>query len=198
MRSIWAVAIITLKQAVRIKIAVVFIILLMVLLPLMGISMTGDGTLKGKLQTFASYGFSLTGFLLSLLTIVVSVYSLTSDIKQRQIYTVLTKPIRRFQFLFGKLLGIILLDVALLALFSAVIYAIIIYTPKFYKSNQAELEQVNNEFFTARAGLIPPEVDVTQEVENTYKRLEKTGQLPLGVSDNKASRENTLKVLLSV
>ena len=195
MRSIWAVAIITLKQAVRIKIAVVFIILLMVLLPLMGISMTGDGTLKGKLQTFASYGFSLTGFLLSLLTIVVSVYSLTSDIKQRQIYTVLTKPIRRFQFLFGKLLGIILLDVALLALFSAVIYAIIIYTPKFYKSNQAELEQVNNELFTARAGLIPPEVDVTQEVENTYKRLEKTGQLPLGVSDNKASREKYIKSL---
>jgi hypothetical protein len=177
------------------KIAVVFIILLIVLLPAMGVSMTGDGTLKGRLQTFVSYGFSLTSFLLSLLTIVVSVYSLTSDIQQRQIYTVLTKPIRRFQLLLGKLLGIILLDVALLVLFSAVIYAVIIYTPKFYRASQAELAQVDNEFFTARAGLIPPEVDVKQEIEDTYNRLEKTGQLPLDVSDNKVSRENYIEGL---
>ncbi len=177
------------------KIAVVFIILLIVLLPAMGVSMTGDGTLKGRLQTFVSYGFSLTSFLLSLLTIVVSVYSLTSDIQQRQIYTVLTKPIRRFQLLLGKLLGIILLDVALLVLFSAVIYAVIIYTPKFYRASQAEHTQADNEFFTARAGLIPPEVDVKQEVDDTYKRLEETGQLPLGVSDNKVSRENYIEGL---
>jgi hypothetical protein len=177
------------------KIAVVFIILLIVLLPAMGVSMTGDGTLKGRLQTFVSYGFSLTSFLLSLLTIVVSVYSLTSDIQQRQIYTVLTKPIRRFQLLLGKLLGIILLDVALLVLFSAVIYAVIIYTPKFYRASQAERAQVDNEFFTARAGLIPPEVDVKQEVDDTYKRLEETGQLPPGVSDNKVSRKNYKEVL---
>jgi hypothetical protein len=177
------------------KVAIVFIILLIVLLPAMGVSMTGDGTLKGRLQTFVSYGFSLTSFLLSLLTIVVSVYSLTSDIQQRQIYTVLTKPIRRFQLLLGKLLGIILLDVALLVLFSAVIYAVIIYTPKFYRASQAERAQVDNEFFTARAGLIPPEVDVKQEVDDTYKRLEETGQLPLGVSDNKVSRKNYKEAL---
>jgi len=47
MRSIWAVAVNTIKQAVRMKIADVFIILLLVLLPVMGLTMTGDGTLKG-------------------------------------------------------------------------------------------------------------------------------------------------------
>jgi hypothetical protein len=195
MRSIWAVAINTLKQAVRMKIAAAFIILLIVLLPAMGVSMTGDGTLKGKLQTFVSYGFSLTNLLLSLLTIIVSVYSLTSDIQQKQIYTVLTKPVRRFQLLLGKLLGIILLNVALLVLFSALIYAIAIYTPKFYKASQDELARAKNEFFTARAGLIPPEVDVKQEVEDTYKRLEETGQLPPDVSDNKVLRENYINDL---
>lgn len=193
MRSIWAVAINTLKQAVRMKIAAVFIILLIVLLPTMGVTMTGDGTLKGKLQTFVSYGFSLTNLLLSLLTIVVSVYSLTSDIQQKQIYTVLTKPVRRFQLLLGKLLGVILLDVALLTLFSAVIYTIIIYTPKFYKASQDELAHANNEFFTARIGLIPPEVDVKQEVDDAYKKLEETGQLPPGVSDSKVHAKITRK-----
>ena len=159
------------------KIAAVFIILLVVLLPVMGASMTGDGTLKGRLQTFVSYGLSLTSLLLCLLTIIVSIYSLTSDLEQRQIYTVLTKPVRRFQLLLGKLLGVILLDVALLVLFSAIIYGIIIYTPKFYNATEAELAQVENEFYTARAALTPPEVDVTREVLDIYSKLEKTGQL---------------------
>ena len=96
------------------KIAVVFIILLLVLLPVMGFVTTGDGTLKGRLQTFVSYGLSLAGLLLCLLTVAVSVYSITSDLDQRQIYTVLTKPIRRFQLLLGKLLGVVLLDICLL------------------------------------------------------------------------------------
>lgn len=105
MRSIWAIATNTIKQALRLKIAAAFIVLLLVLLPIMSISMTGDGTLKGRLQAFVSYGLSLTSILLCLLTIVVSVYSLTSDIGQKQIYTVITKPIRRFQLLLGSCLA---------------------------------------------------------------------------------------------
>ena len=177
MRSIWAVAVNTIKQALRLKIAAVFIILLLVLLPVMGFVTTGDGTLKGRLQTFVSYGLSLAGLLLCLLTIAVSVYSITSDLDQRQIYTVLTKPIRRFQLLLGKLLGVVLLDIALLALFSATIYLIVIYTPEFSDVTEAELTRAHNEFYTARASLIPPEADVTREVLDIYEKLEKEGQL---------------------
>jgi hypothetical protein len=177
MRSIWAVATNTIKQALRMKIAAVFIVLLIVLLPIMAVTMTGDGTIKGRLQTFVSYGLSLTNLLLCLLTIIASIYSLTSDIQQRQIYTVITKPIRRFQLLLGKLLGIILLDVVLLGLFAATIYAITIYIPKLSKVTNAQRIQLNNEFFTARAALTPAEVDVTQDVLNLYKELDKGGQL---------------------
>jgi hypothetical protein len=225
------------------KIAAVFIVLLIVLLPVMGLSMTGDGTLKGRLQTFVSYSLSLTNLLLCLLTIIVTIYTLTNDIKQRQIYSVITKPIRRYQLLLGKLLGVILLNTALLALFSAIIYAITIYTPvlerpvlvvllclaslvlflciiytivlhiptfwkvfrliclslvlillfaglKYTFANKAEfseddLTQVENEFFTARAALVPPEVDVTKEVLETYEKLERDGQLPPNMTRSK-------------
>ena len=159
------------------KIAAVFIVLLFILLPVMGITATGDGTIKGRLQTFVSYGLSLTSLLLSLLTIIASVYSLTSDIQQKQIYTVITKPIRRFQLLLGKLLGIILLDVVLLGLFAATIYTITIYIPKLSKATDADRAQLNNEFFTARASLTPAEVDVTGDVLDTYKKFEKSGLL---------------------
>jgi hypothetical protein len=196
MGSIWAVATNTIKQALRMKIAAVFIVLLIVLLPVMGFSMTGDGTLKGRLQTFVSYGLSLTNLLLCLLTIIVSIYTLTNDIKQMQIYTVITKPIRRYQLLLGKLLGVVLLSTALLALFSAIIYIITIYTPKFYDAEETDLIQVDNEFFTARASLVPPEVDVTDEVLDIYEKLEKGGQLPPSLSRSEIIADLTKRVQL--
>jgi hypothetical protein len=177
MRNIWAVAINTVKQAVRMKMATIFIVLLVVLLPVMGFSTKGDGTLKGRLQTFVSYGLSLTSLLLCLLTIVASIYSVTSDIRHRQIYTVLTKPIRRFELLFGKLAGVILLNTGLLVLFSSLIYGITVYTTKFVKVPEEELRQARNEFFTARASLTPAEPDVSREVEADYRELQEQGRL---------------------
>jgi hypothetical protein len=178
MHSIWAVAINTVKQALRIKVAVVFTILLVVLLPVLGFTTTGDETLKGRLQTFVSYALSITSFLLCLLTIIISIYSVTSDIEQKQIYTVITKPIRRFQFIMGKLLGVIVLDVMLLALFSAIIYTITIYMPKFTKASPDELIKADNEFYTARASLTVPQEDVSKEVADRYAELKKRGELP--------------------
>ncbi len=191
MHSIWAVATNTIRQALRLKIAAAFIILLLILLPVMGVSVTGDGTLKGRLQTFVSYGLSLTSILLCLLTIVVSVYSLTSEIKQRQIYTVITKPIRRFQFLLGKLLGVALLDIALLFLFSIIIYSIAVFMPGFYNATATELTEVDNEFYTARASLAPPDIDVSKEVEEVYSKLKKAGQLPETMSCNEIIKQLT-------
>jgi len=161
------------------KVAAVFIVLLLVLLPVLGFTATGDGTLKGRLQTFVSYGLSLTSLLLSLLTIVISIYAITSDIEHRQIYTVVTKPIRRYQLLMGKVLGVIVLDVALLVVFAGIIYTVISVMPRFLDASAQELQEAGNEFYTARASLVPPELDVRKEVEELYRQLVKNEQLEI-------------------
>jgi hypothetical protein len=190
MRSIWAVAVNTIRQAIRLKIAAVFIVLLLVLLPVMGFKMTGDGTLKGRIQAFVSYGMSLTSLLLALLTIFAATYTLTSDIKDKQIYTVLTKPIRRFQFVLGKLLGIIVLDAVLLTLFAVIIYGITVSLPIFIKADKDQIDQVNNEFFTARAALVPSEPDISAELDEAYAQLKKNREVPAGVDESPVARRN--------
>jgi hypothetical protein len=197
MRSIWAVAVNTVRQVVRLKIAAVFIILLLILLPVMGFKMTGDGTLMGRIQAFVSYGMSLTVLLLSLLTIFAAVYVLTSDVKDKQVYTVLTKPIRRFQFVLGKLLGIILLDACLLALFAVIVYSITVTMPRFINADQEQLDQVQNEFYTARASLTPAQPDVTAEVEQRYEQMKKNIEIPAGVDEDPVARQNYKKALTS-
>ena len=173
MRRMWAVARNTIRQALRMKVVAIFVVLLLVLLPAMGLTATGDGTLKGRLQTFVSYGLSLTGLLLSLLTILVSIYTVTSDIEYRQIYTVVTKPIRRYQIVLGKVLGVIVLDVVLLALFAGIVYGVTSWIPRFVNATDEERQAAQNEFYTARASLVPPLVDVQKEVEATYRKLSK-------------------------
>jgi hypothetical protein len=159
------------------KVAAVFILLLLVLLPVMGFTATGDGTLKGRLQTFVSYGLSLTSLLLSLLTIIVSIYTITSDIEQRQIYTIVTKPIRRYQIVLGKVLGVVVLDLVLLTLFAGIVYGVTWLIPRFVYASDEERQEARNEFYTARASLVPPVIDVQKEVDALYNRLRKNDQL---------------------
>lgn len=177
MRRIWAVARNTIRQALRLKVAAAFIALLLILLPILGLTVTGDGTLKGRLQTFVSYGFSLTSLLLSFLTIIISIYTITSDIEHRQIYTVITKPIRRSHLILGKLLGVVVLDIGLLTLFAGIIYAGAVLMPRFFKASAQERDEIDRQFYTARASLVPPQLDVSEEVKAIYERLEKNDQL---------------------
>ncbi|MCE5340194.1 MAG: hypothetical protein LLF92_03590 [Planctomycetaceae bacterium] len=179
MSRVWAVAKNSFVSAMRMKAAIVFMLLLIVLLPIMSLTTTGDGTLKGRVQSFISYGLGLTSLLLSILTIVVSCYVLSSDIKHKQIYSVVTKPIRRYQIVLGKVLGVVVLDLLLLSVFSTVIYALSLQMPRFVKTTPEEVAELNNEFFTARASL-KATIDNTMiaaRAQQAFDELKNTRQL---------------------
>ncbi|MHC4756458.1 MAG: hypothetical protein ACYTBP_15095, partial [Planctomycetota bacterium] len=112
-----------------------------------------------------------------------------------QIYTVLTKPIKRFQLILGKLLGVILLNAILLAVFSVVIYIIVSFTPKFFKADEIQLKRLDNEFYTARAALQPKEEDVTDEVIEIFERRKKNQQIPEVILQSEKARLNFLEAL---
>lgn len=178
MGNILAVAGNTVKQALRMKIALVFIVLLLVILPVMAVSAGGDGTIKGRLQTFVSYGLSLTSFLLCLLTIFTAIHTTTRDIVERQVYTVLTKPIRRYQYLCGKCLGILCLDLVLLIVFCTGIYGVTVYGPDLLEAGPEVRRELADQFFTARAHVLPRPIEVRdEEVNAEYQKLERNQML---------------------
>jgi ABC-type transport system involved in multi-copper enzyme maturation permease subunit len=116
-------------------------------------------------------------------------------VKDKQVYTVLTKPIRRFQFVLGKLLGIVILDAGLLVLFSAIIYGITILLPTVLHADEAQMAQIRDEFFTARASVKPEAPDISQELEQAYKKLKLNGEVPAGVDENPVARHNYMNEL---
>jgi len=192
MNRIWAVARITFISSMRMKTAIVFMLLLIVLLPTLSMTSTGDGTAMGCVQSFMSYGLGLVVFLLSVLTIIVSCYTLSSDIKHKQIYTVITKPIRRFELIIGKILGVVILDLLLLFVFSSVIYALTLQMPRLSKADEFELKRLENEFYTARTGLTFnfDEFAIENRVLEAYDGLVRGDQL-----DKSRSKEEILTEL---
>ena len=191
MRSIWAVAKNTIAQALRMKVAVLIILLLLVMLPLMAMITEGDGTLKGKLQTFVSYGLSLMSLMLCMFTITISSYILANDIKRKHIFLVVTKPVRRFQIICGKFLGVVLLDIFLLAIFAVMIYSGTKLIPRLSGAGDAEKALVQRQFFTARKELTSyvDEKKLDTLAMQVYMRLEKVNQLPETMTKKQVLKE---------
>src|SRR3990172_935937 len=113
-------------EGIRMKIALVFLLLIGAVVLGLPFSVAGDSSLTGAVQSFLSYGLSATGLLLGMLTIFMS-RSLSDELVHRQIFLVVTKPIPRWQYVVGKWLGITLLNAAFLTCSGLTIYGMVHY-----------------------------------------------------------------------
>jgi hypothetical protein len=180
MNSIRAIAGNTIAQAFRMKIALVTVLLLLVIVPLMGMLVSGDGTLKGKVQTFMSYSISLTGMLLIVMTIFVSVYTLSSELTGRQMTMVVSKPVGRYEVVLGKFIGVVVVDLILLIVFSLIIFGMTLCMVKFSDAPAEEVAEVNKEVFTSRVSMSDP-IDkglVRKLAMERYEKLAERGLIP--------------------
>jgi hypothetical protein len=167
---VWAVVRHTLAEAIRMKVAVLFFVLM--LLGFWGATRTqGDGTVSGRVQSFLVYSLTSVGILLSLLSIFLS-RSLSEELVHRQILMLMAKPLPRWQYLFGKWLGIVLLDAALLTLTGAGIYVTVrLYLARQTPLNVYDASRLQNEVLTARHAtpFEVPRQDFDREVNRLYE-----------------------------
>ncbi len=122
MKAIIAIAGTTVGEAIRRK--VLLIILLVGLLVLF--IAPGLGTLSARSETTVLRGMMLGIIQLTsaVIAIVLTVYMLPNEVERRTIYTILSKPVQRWQFLVGKYLGAI----AALALMMALMGLVMVIT----------------------------------------------------------------------
>ncbi len=162
-----------LEEAMRMKIALVFIVGLLATLPVLPLALGDDEPLRYRVQSFLSYGFYTVGFLLSMMTIFLACGSLAGEIRDKQIFTVATKPIGRGRFLIGKWLGIVTLNAVLLAVSSAAIYGFAVL----YLANQPPVDgydavALQEEVLVARVSRGPSEPEQLDAiVDQQYERL---------------------------
>src|SRR3984885_6049815 len=121
---VWAIATNTLLELFRLK---VFYFLLIFALLLIGSSaFMIDFNFQEQFQLLKDVSLGAMSIFTWLLSVLATAMLLPKDIEDRTLYTILAKPVPRFEYLIGKLLGVLLLllisTLVMSALFVAALY----------------------------------------------------------------------------
>ncbi len=197
MSRIWAVARHMIAEGVRMKIALVFIGIIVVILPVMPFAVAGDGvTVKSQVQSFLAYSLGAVGFLLSVLTVFLSCGSIANEIRQKFIFMVASKPIPRWQFFVGKWVGIATLNAGLLLLTGVTVWGFTKYLSTRPTTVPGDREALESEVLSARYGAHPEKPDMSIHVDERIRRLREEGRLenvsPAGQADLRRQIEDEL------
>lgn len=111
-RRVWAMTLLTMKEALRRKVLIAFGVFVLVLL-FAGWFLDVESDNPGRLYLGVVLGFS--NLLILVLAVVLSTMSLPNDIKTRTIYTLVTKPLRAGEIVLGRIFGFAAIGTLLLA-----------------------------------------------------------------------------------
>lgn len=160
-------------EAVRMKVAVIFIVALVLMLPLIPVLTDGEQMLRYRLQTLLTWSMMATAVLLGLMTIFLSVATITNEVSNRQIFLTLTKPLGRGQYLAGKWLGIALLNLLLVGVCGGGIYVFTMLLAQQPAGDAYDARAVHQEVLTARRTVSPQPTDpeaLQREFERQLRR----------------------------
>jgi len=130
-----------------------------------------EGRADEKIQTFLSYSLRGTSALLCLLVIFLATASITRDIKRREIFTIMTKPVSRGGYLAGKFLGLAIFNLILLGVSGGLIYGLARVMERTEPGNDAERDRLRHLVFTARQAVAPELKDITEDVRLEVDKL---------------------------
>ncbi|MHC4416401.1 MAG: hypothetical protein ACYS0G_14090 [Planctomycetota bacterium] len=154
-----AVAHTVVREASRSRISLVFVLLLLVLLPLLPLWLDPEAPLRFRIQTFISRSLGLTYVLAALMTLFLSCATVAFEIRDRQIWQLMTKPLSRFNYLVGKWLGVLSVNLIILLVAGVSIFTYTKYLSRLPVAPGMEgaLDRlaVRDEVLTARIGARP-------------------------------------------
>jgi hypothetical protein len=112
---------------VRLRVPVVFIILLMFGLAALPLVLDATTPLRYRVQAFMQYASGGAFWLIAILTLLFSITSVAFEQRDKQIWQTMTKPVAAWQYILGKWLGVGVLSLALLGTTSAGIFLFVEY-----------------------------------------------------------------------
>lgn len=160
------------REAMRLNISLMFIIALLIFLPLIPLWIDAEQPLRYQIQTFISRSLTLTYAAAACMTLLLSCATVAFEIRDRQIWQLMTKPVGRLQYLIGKFIGVIGLNLVLLAVCGISIFVFIQHLRTRPAADVLDAAAVRNEVLVARSAVRPqyagiPRDELRQLVEDT-------------------------------
>ncbi|MHC4562854.1 MAG: ABC transporter permease [Planctomycetota bacterium] len=165
----------TVMQCARMKGVGVFCVVMGLMLAALPFAMTGDGTLAGRIRSFLSYGTGVLAAGLSILTIFLSVYVVSEDVRSRQVFSVVVKPVARWQYILGRWLGVSVLSGGMLLIGAVAVFGMAQYLRAGVLApakSPLDHQAVETEVFTARRRVSPVPDDIEGMVAKRIEEMQ--------------------------
>ena len=161
---------ITCKAAIRSHTFRVLLALLLFTVIALPLSILGDGTARSFIQISLNYNLSAIAFILSLSTIWLSCFIMTSDIDNFQLHMVVSKPVSRITVWLAKWSGVLLINTILLCIASATVYFMILWHYNNTDYDKGEKEQIKNQVLVGRRVFHQRRKNLSADVNKLYKQ----------------------------
>jgi len=196
MQQIFAIALLSIRNAVRSKIILCLIVMLMVVIMVLPFSIRGDGTVAGLIQIMLSYTLGLAGIIMAVTSLWAGSSSVSTEIDDKTIQMVATKPVTKLQLWTGKWLGLNVINLILLTLCGVTTYAMLhwhLHPDRLENSDQ--LRDVAR-FLSSRTMVIPQQPVFDQDVQRQLERMISKDEIPAGMSDAEVIRRLQQQLLM--
>ena len=158
-----AVAQTVVREAVRLRISLAFIVTLLVVLPLIPLFIDPQSPLRYQIQTFMARSLDLAYLCAACMTLMLGCATVAFEIRDRQIWQLMTKPLDRFSYLLGKWLGIVGLNAVLLLVCGVGIFLFVQWMRTRPAMDDLDRIAVRDEVLAARESSVPPYQPLTRE-----------------------------------
>jgi ABC-type transport system involved in multi-copper enzyme maturation permease subunit len=187
-----AVARTVVDEAIRMRAALVLLIVLVLSLPLLPLLLDAGERLEYRVQFLLTWALGATTLLLGLLNVFLGCGSLSGDIDSNRIHMTLTKPLGRLEYLLGKWAGLVAVNALLVAVAGIGIYSFTRLLALSEATSQGDRYAVDERVLTARQSVRPthPSGDAYEkQVEKVIDDFEK--ELPDAFrKDRQATRQS--------
>lgn len=140
-RRVFAMTTLAFREAIRRKVLVVFAVFMAVML------FAGwflDPSADHPARLYLSFVLTATNYLIMMLAVFLSTFSLPNDVKTKTIYTVVTKPVRSWEIVLGRIIGFTTIGTVLLSVMGIFSYVFVVrglgHTHAVDKTNDVEAE----------------------------------------------------------
>jgi ABC-type transport system involved in multi-copper enzyme maturation permease subunit len=122
-RRIWALALLAIKEARRRRVVFALGLFLLILLFASWFLRTD---MQQPARLYLSFVLTATTYLVLVISLILSAFSLPTDFKTKTIYTVVTKPVHASEIVLGRILGFTIVATALLAFMGLCSYVFVV------------------------------------------------------------------------
>jgi hypothetical protein len=183
--SVFAIAREAVRSAVRSRLVLALLALLLLTVVGLPLTLKGDGTVAGEARILLYYTLGLATVILGAVTLWAGCGAVSQDIEDKQIRLIAVKPVRAAQIWLGKWLGLLAVNAVFLCLAGFAVSALLLWRTRPARLEPEQRRVLREEVLTARLRVLPRPEILDAEVKRRAQRLRDQERVP---SDMPADR----------